>query len=163
MPKLHYFIGDATAPRKKPSIIAHVCNDCNCFAAGFTVAISKKFPQVKSNYHNWFKTSNPNLGDVQFVKVAEDLWFANMIGQHDVGWNKNVAPIRYEALETCLKVVYEKAEKDGMTVTGPRFGADLAGGDWKTIEGILKKVMTVDTYIYTLEAQRYKWATEYEE
>jgi hypothetical protein len=30
----------------------------------------------------------------------------------------------------------------------PRIGCGLAGGKWEEIEPIIKKLMTVDTYVY---------------
>lgn len=180
--KLHYLIGDATDPRHKPAIIAHVCNDCNGFGAGFVVSLSKRYPKAKARYHEWFKTSMPGepimskglapkLGEVQFVQVAPEdtndhdepeVIVANMIAQHDIRWNGKIPPIRYEALEKCLTKVYELALKGNLAVSMPRIGAVLSGGHWPTIEGIIKKTMTVETYVYTLESQKDRWVTVYE-
>jgi hypothetical protein len=44
----------------------------------------------------------------------------------------------------------------------PRLGAVLSGGSWNLIENIIKKTMTVETYIYTLESQKDRWPTKYE-
>lgn len=73
----------------------------------------------------------------------------NMIGQHCTMPLNGIPPIRYEALEKCILKVYSKI-KTGATVHMPRIGAGLAGGDWEKIEGIIKKNMTVDTFVYTL-------------
>ena len=45
----------------------------------------------------------------------------------------------------------------------PRIGCVLAGGSWDLIEAIIKKVMTVDTYVYTIAEQKDRWPTQYED
>jgi O-acetyl-ADP-ribose deacetylase (regulator of RNase III) len=102
------------------------------------------------------------LGEVQFVQVKPDICVANMIGQHDIRWINGIPPIRYEALEQCLGIVYKKAAEEGLTVHMPRIGAELSGGLWGKIEEIIKKTMTVESYVYTLEKQKNKWTTVYE-
>jgi hypothetical protein len=85
-----------------------------------------------------------------------------MIGQHGTRWEGKTPPIRYDAIEMCLKAVYEKAAKDQDIVCGPRFGCVLAGGDWKIISQLIKETMTVETYIYTMEKQKDRWNDNYE-
>lgn len=161
---LHYLIGDATCPRQKPAIIAHVCNDIGGFGRGFVLALSSIYPETKTAYKEWFRTGSPELGQVQFVDThVEGIIVANMIAQHDIRWQGNIPPIRYEALEACLKQVYDEAIKKGMFVVCPRLGAVLAGGEWPKIEDIIKRAMRVETYVYTLEGQKNRWPTVYEE
>jgi O-acetyl-ADP-ribose deacetylase (regulator of RNase III) len=160
--KLHYLIGDATDPIKKPAMIIHCCNDAGRWGRGFVVALRAKFPESEKAYRNWFATDKPKLGDVQFVQVAPDVCVANMIGQHGVRWEGKIPPIRYEALEICLKKAYEKALADKLTIASPRVGCVLAGGTWEVIGPMIEKCMTVETYIYTLESQRNCWQDAYE-
>ena len=162
MIKLHYLIGDATNPIKKPAMISHVCNNVNGWGRGFVLALRAKYPEAEKAYHNWFATDKPKLGDVQFVQVASDICVANMISQHDVRWQGKIPPIRYDALETCLKKVYEKAFADKLTMAMPRIGSVLSGGSWGVIGPMIEKCMTVETYVYTLESQRNRWHDKYE-
>jgi len=159
---LHYLIGDATEPVKRPALLPHVCNDKNGWGRGYVLALRAKFPQSEIQYHEWFRTGHPRLGEVQFVQVKPDICIANMIGQHDIRWINGVPPIRYPALEQCLAAVYKKAADEKITVHMPRIGAELSGGEWSKIEEIIKKTMTVDSYVYTLAKQRDKWLTVYE-
>jgi hypothetical protein len=39
----------------------------------------------------------------------------------------------------------------GATLHGPRFGSGLSGGNWNTIEQIIKDTITVDITIYELK------------
>lgn len=161
--KLHYLIGDATKPAKNPAIIAHICNDVAGWGRGFVVALGNLYPEAKTAYKRWFQTDNPQLGQVQFVDThVEGIIVANMIAQHGIRWQGKVPPIRYEALEACLRQVYDKAVEKGASVVAPRIGAVLAGGKWPRIESIIKDAMKVETYIYTLEEQKNKWPTIYE-
>jgi O-acetyl-ADP-ribose deacetylase (regulator of RNase III) len=162
IPQLHYLIGNALKPVKKPAMIVHICNDIGGFGKGFVVALSEKYPETKRQYQAWFAKGHPQLGEVQFVQVSPEICVANMIAQHDIRWQGKVPPVRYTALETCLKKAYEKALQDNLTVASPRIGAVLSGGEWPVIEDILKRTMTVDTYVYTLEKQKNRWPTKYE-
>ena len=163
---LHYLIGSALDPIKKPAIIPHVCNNIGAFGAGFVVPLGKLYPKAKAAYRRWFQEENQELGAVQFVKVSEDVVVANMIGQEGIGRGKDGRPpIRYEAVEQCLVSVYKYAQNScpkGVTIHAPRFGSKLAGGDWKEIEKIILKTMTVETYIYTLPNETHMWSETYE-
>jgi O-acetyl-ADP-ribose deacetylase (regulator of RNase III) len=163
MPKLHYLIGDATEPVKKPAMIFHCCNSIGGWNRGFVIALREKFPESEKQYREWFRTGKPQLGETQFVQVTPDICVANMIGQKGTHWEGKIPPIRYDAIEECLKTVYSKAQKENLTVHGPRIGAVLAGGEWPVIEKIIKDAMTVETYVYTLEKQKDRWKTIYEE
>jgi O-acetyl-ADP-ribose deacetylase (regulator of RNase III) len=86
MAKVNYIVGDATNPQTKGNkIIVHVCNDIGGWGKGFVLAISKRWKQPEQQYRAWFKLEdNFSLGQVQFVQVEEDLWVANLIGQHTI-------------------------------------------------------------------------------
>lgn len=162
MAQLHYLIGDAIEPLRVPALVCHCNNDSGGWGRGFVVALSQKYPEAEKRYRSWFATGSPKLGDVQFVQVTPLITIANMIAQHGTKWEGEIPPIRYDAMEECLKKAYEKALRDNLTVSCPRLGSVLAGGDWNTIESILKRTMTVDTYVYTLKDQKDKWTDEYE-
>lgn len=102
MKDIQYKKGDATNPIDNGNkVIVHICNDIGAWGKGFVMAISKKWKEPEKKYREWFKSKeNFNLGEVQFVKVQEDLWVANLIGQHKINKDENGnAPIRYEAVE----------------------------------------------------------------
>jgi len=93
------------------------------------------------------------LGQVQFVQVADDLYVANMIAQHDVGFKSGQIPLRYDMLRECLIKVYsaiDEIKAFTMTVHMPRIGCGLAGGNWNDVEKIIRETATVDTYVYSL-------------
>lgn len=146
MKDIQYIKGDATSPEgSENKIIVHICNDVGGWGKGFVVAISKKWKAHEKQYREWFKSKNDfELGRVQFVQVEENLWVANLIGQHKIIIkNKNdEIPVRYNAIEEGLKVVSDFAKTNNTSVHMPRIGCGLAGGKWEMIEPIILKTLS---------------------
>lgn len=152
---IHYLIGDATHPvGDEDKIIAHIVNDVGKWGAGFSGALSKRWPQAGPNYINYFnnpvnqfglgKTFYTSVGDLEYMLIA------NMCAQHGVR-RRNV-PIRYDALKTCLKAVAETAVVFKAQVHMPRIGCGLAGGNWSTIEPLIQSEMSdVEVFVYDLQ------------
>lgn len=111
---------------------------------GFVMAISKRWKEPEKQYREWFKSKNDfELGNVQFVKVKDDLWVANLIGQHKINKDENgEAPIRYNAIEAGLNAVSNFAKTNNASVHMPRIGCGLAGGKWEMIEPIILKTLS---------------------
>jgi O-acetyl-ADP-ribose deacetylase (regulator of RNase III) len=151
-----YLKGDATNPDVSgKKIIAHICNDIGAWGKGFVLAISKRWSEPEKEYKKWYKDGeNFKLGEVQFIQVTEDIYIANMIGQRDIRRSKSAPPIRYEAVDVCLKKISEKAIGLGATIHMPRIGCGLAGGKWEEIEKLIDKNIcsnNIDVYVYDLE------------
>ncbi|WP_299524621.1 macro domain-containing protein [Winogradskyella sp.] len=152
MKVITYLKGDATTPQVKGNkIIVHICNDIGGWGKGFVVAISKRWALPEKAFREWHKSKNNfELGQVQFVKVEDDLWVANLIGQHKIRKDENGnPPIRYEAVVEGMKVVNEQAKALKASVHMPRIGCGLAGGKWEEIEPIINETLTKsDVYVY---------------
>ncbi len=142
MEKIEYITGDATQPKgMENKIIVHVCNDIGKWGKGFVLAISKRWKTPEKAYKEWYASQKDfELGKVQFIKVEDDLWVANLVGQHKIGMGKKgIPPIRYKAIEKGMRKVAHEAEKLNASVHMPRIGCGLAGGKWENIEPILKE------------------------
>lgn len=140
MTDIVYTKGDVTNPGAEGNkIIVHICNDIGGWGKGFVMAISKRWKEPENKYREWYKSKdNFELGEVQFVQVEEDLWIANMIGQHKINKDeKGNAPIRYEAVSEALQKVATFALKNNSSVHMPRIGCGLAGGKWEEIEPLI--------------------------
>lgn len=154
MKNIEYKKGDASNPSGKGNkIIVHICNDIGGWGKGFVLAISKRWKAPEDSYRTWYRSKdNFNLGEVQFVKVEQDLWIANLIGQHKINKAENGAPpIRYVAVETGLKKVADFARDINASVHMPRIGCGLAGGEWVIIEPIIKETISkkdINTTVY---------------
>jgi len=155
---LRYIVGDATAPvGRGAKILVHVCNDLGRWGRGFVLAVSQRWPQTKARFLKWHGSGRRppfELGRVQFVKVAEDLWVANVIGQHGLRKERGVPPVRYEAIREGLRRVAQFARRRGASVHMPRIACGLAGGQWDRIEPILRRTLCrcgIHVTVYDLE------------
>lgn len=167
MNKLHFIVGSALEPVKKPAFIIHIVNDIGKWGSGFVIAISNKYKNPEKTYLEWYERKKKigqllPLGIIQAVPVEEDITIINMVAQHGIKSASNKIPIKYKSLESCLHSVYSLAEKKNWTVHMPRIGAVRSGGDWGAIENIINKCASVNSYIYTLEAEKDMWKCDYE-
>ena len=152
--------GDATRPQGDgPKVIVHVCNDAGGWGAGFVVALSRRWKGPEELYRRWHREGAGDgrppfaLGEVQFVPVEDDLWVANLVGQHGLKTVNGVPPVRYDAIRDGLKTVARFAKESGASVHMPRIGAGLAGGDWARISRIIEEELVnrgVAVTVYTL-------------
>ncbi len=154
-----YHKGDATSPvdvlTRHNKIIAHVCNDIGAWGAGFSGALSQKYPQAERSYRRWYThntTAKLSRGLTQFVHLSERLTIANMIAQSGVGTDR--VRLDYVALESTLVQVAEAADALRASVHMPRIGSGLAGGKWEEIALVIGRTLlkyNVPTYVYDLE------------
>ena len=156
---LRFVTGDATNPQAKgPKVIAHICNDLGGWGKGFVLAISRKWPQPERDYRDWHRHRAGNdfaLGAVWLVSVQADVWVANMIGQHGMRAGSGGPPIRYPAVEQCLRTLGDTAIELRASVHMPRIGCGLAGGRWDRIEPLLDTALCqrgVTVTVYDLGA-----------
>lgn len=166
MSSITYIVGDATQPvrtaysggyRVDKHIVCHVCNTVGGWGAGFTGAISKRWPQPEQEYRNRVIRRGRQLGDVDFVPVEADLIVANMVAQEGIGPDPKTGkpPIRYQALETCLLQVGGYAARANAAIHMPRIGCDRAGGSWSIVGRIIEATMCnkgVRVVVYDLQA-----------
>ncbi|AYY72320.1 Appr-1-p processing protein [Listeria monocytogenes] len=93
-------------------------------------------------YRKWYKDKNDfKLGEVQLIPVTDYISICNMIGQKGTKTASKGAPIRYEAVESCLEKLSEIAKEQQASIHMPRIGCGLAGGKWEIIEPIIRKTL----------------------
>ncbi|HEY9367116.1 macro domain-containing protein [Streptomyces sp.] len=144
MTAITYVRGDATAPQGKGvKIVAHVCNDLGGWGKGFVLAISRRWPEPEAAYRRWHRERARNdfgLGAAQFVQVGPYLWVANLVGQRGIRTGRSTGvPVRYEAIDTALGALAEKAAELSASVHMPRIGCGLAGGKWSRVEPLIEE------------------------
>ena len=151
---LTYQDGDATRPTGNDAkIIVHVCNDAGGWGKGFVVAVSRRWREPEKCYRAWRRGEEAQpfaLGQVQFVRVEDAIWVANLIGQHGMGFQHGLPPIRYEAIREGLRVVAAKAKELGASVHMPRIGSGLAGGKWEEVERIVREELIASDIAVTI-------------
>ncbi len=158
MKTITYLKGDATAPQVEGNkIIVHICNDIGGWGKGFVLAISKQWPEPEKAYREWYKNKDNNnfaLGATQVIQVSEDLFIGNMIAQQGLKRVNNIAPIRYEAVKSCLSIIATEAKKLNASIHMPRIGCGLAGGKWEEIEPIIHETLSnnnLEVFVYDFE------------
>lgn len=158
---IRYLKGDATSPVTGNGIIAHIVNNKGGWGAGFVLALSSKWSEPERFYRRWHRTHTDaqdvwfQLGAVQFVNVASKLYVANMLAQHGYS-NAAEIPLRYDALEFCLKRLSDKAIELGLPVHMPRIGCALGGGSWNKVEALINKTLPdVDVYVYDFPGSKF--------
>jgi O-acetyl-ADP-ribose deacetylase (regulator of RNase III) len=139
--EIQYVIGDATQPLGRGArLIVHGCNDQGYWGAGFTGALSRRWPQPERAYRTWARSTSGlpfALGQVTFVAVVPDLWVANLISQHGIRRAGGAPPIRYPAVRAGLVRVARFAQEHRASVHMPRLGCGLAGGAWPVIAAVI--------------------------
>lgn len=141
MSEITYVRGDATVPSVRGvKLIAHVCNDVGGWGKGFVLALSRRRPEPEKAYRAWHRDRAHNdfgLGAAQFVQVERYLWVANLIGQRGIRTGAKGVPVRYEAIDTALGRLADRAVGLDASVHMPRIGCGLAGGTWSRVEPLV--------------------------
>lgn len=151
---LRFVKGDATLPQGSSlRYILQIVNDEGKYGAGFSGALSARWPKVESEYRNWWREryGKLKLGDIQTIQVLSDLAVINMVAQHGVVGKDNPKPIDYDALKVCLAKAGNEISEYNAAVHMPRIGCGLAGGEWEKVEKIvedelLKRSINVTVY-----------------
>lgn len=155
---INYVVGDATKPQASGAkIIAHICNDVGAWGKGFVLTISRRWSEPEQMYRKWYRERDDNdfgLGAVQLVQVTDEIMVVNMVAQKGISRGKGGPPIRYEAVDACLKSVANKAIQLNASVHMPRIGTGLAGGEWSKIEPIInERLCTRDIHVYVYDLE----------
>lgn len=134
----------------KSGYIIHQVNCLNAMSSGVAKALYLKYPQVKSEYHNFCgnKNSQELLGSVQYININSDLIIVNSFSQEFViGIVEK--PTDENLLIQNIRTVYEKAKKENKKVYIPYLiGCGLGNGNWNYI---LKNISDLDIIIVKLE------------
>ena len=140
-----------------PTLLAHVVNNRGLWGAGFVLAISRRWPEIKRYYDKRCKyyEERPEelLGSIQCVDAAQDITVVNMFAMAGVYHSRyNPTPLQTDSLFRCLKALRRKAETDGYRVIQmPKIGAGLARGDWSTILKIIKTIFAGSAVIVKIK------------
>lgn len=130
---------------QKDTIITHVVNNGNVMGAGFVIPLCKTYPIIKKEYHKWYdkqeylqNMATPfGLGCTQIVQVEPAVFVANMMAQtlYD-----RPRPLRYNKLCDCMERIIGFVKKKGLSILAPKFGSELAGGNWQFIEELITDI-----------------------
>src|SRR5215213_3464982 len=102
--EIQYVLGDATQPRSTGArLIVHGCNDQGMWDAGFTGALSRRWPCRTRNADRGARNKNVCiLRSALRVPTLGGLWVANLISQQGIRRAGGAPPIRYAAVREGL-------------------------------------------------------------
>ena len=154
---IQYVVGDATQPQGEGNkVILHCCNDEGKWGAGFSGAVSKRWPEPERVYRDCFaKHYWDRLGEIQIVNVAPDIVVINAIMQHGIQQPGDMrTPFQYSSCIQALEKVADFCRWNKVTVHCPKFGSGLAKGDWTMIATYVTEILSyreIPVIVYTLE------------
>jgi len=173
MAKMVTIRGDVFCPvdTGKPMVLPHVVNDAGKWGAGFSGQLSRKYASPELTYRHQANEGVLQLGCIQVIApphpphlmsdalVNCNITVVNMIAQSGINGNIGlVAPIRpqlrYLALIECMKKVHFQVDRSHADIHCPRFGSELAGGNWSAIEALIWELWVdqgIDVYQYVYE------------
>jgi len=127
----------------KENIIVQQVNHKGKMGAGLAKQIRTLYPNIYPNYVTICETipfeQIRASGYVYYYVVSPTQRIASVFGQDGYGRGKRYTD--YRALRNGLLSVASLASSQNMTVGIPYgLGCGLAGGDWNTVNGILKEV-----------------------
>jgi O-acetyl-ADP-ribose deacetylase (regulator of RNase III) len=161
---IDYKVGNLMNPDVDgPVMICHSVNNTPFYGAGVIMAVDSTYPKATAAYVAWAngkgglhgatETGAFDLGEIQIVKVAADVYVCNLCGQDNVGSTDTKVPVVYGAVMAGLIKLHAAATELGATVVLPRIGAGIGGGDWAQIAFIIEAVFkggTVAVQVYDL-------------
>lgn len=128
--------GDIT--QSPDDLIIHGCNSQGVMGSGVAKAIREKWPKAYADYREHYEVHGNILlpGAVIFSEVEDGRYIGNCITQNHYG-NDGKRYVSYSAVKFAFMRVNDFCEsKDIKTLSMPKIGAGLGGGDWDIIYGL---------------------------
>lgn len=165
MSEITYMVGDATHPQRLgsgPELIAHIVNDIGAWGAGFTRAISARWPEAEADYREWMaaaRRQGDTLGSILVSRVEPALHIVHMVAQQGLRSARNPKPLNLRALSFALEQLGTLAiDLSAAAIHMPRIGTGLAGGDWIEVEPMLRhhlvNVRSLPVFVYDLPSRK---------
>lgn len=156
MNNISYYSGDvferidgAVRNNEKYVVFPHVVNNQDAFGSGLAYTFSKKYPKVKTSYHELFKYfTKPNLlGQADYVHL-DNFVVCNMYAQ-TLGGDR---PLYYNHLSKCMEDVAFYCKESELNdcptqIITVKFGSGLARGNWDFIEQLIYDIWIRDNNI----------------
>jgi len=142
-------------------ILGMLCNNADAWGKGFSHAVTQEFGEMpEKRFHEIAEARNDQLGNVYITGLGiPDHYLAFLYAQDGLKSEQNRIPLSYYYLENCLYSLFDYAEINNAAIHLPFIGTGLAGGDWPTIEAIIKNALEdhgADVFIYN-DVQHRRW------
>ena len=139
-------------------IICHQTNFYGVMGGGIAFAIHRDLltKEQFEEYAEYCELHRRNsLGSVQFIRLNDGRYLANMFSQDDTGkyvpFFKKLVYTDYDAFRKCAYTIERFAKENNLSVAFPGYiGCGIAGGDWTTVSDILDDVFSGSTVECTI-------------
>ena len=154
---INYITGDLFSTPDK--VIAHGCNAQGVMGSGVALQVKIEYPDVFEKYKeecHFIRLSSRNGLPpwTNIIVPAKDKIIVNMITQEYFG-KENKRYVSYDAIDICFDYLFHYCwdnEIDSISI--PKIGAGLGGGNWDTIISIIEdRMKTVNVNVYVLPEQ----------
>lgn len=121
-------------------VIAHQTNCQNAIGMGVAGAICKKWPVVKTKFHQFCTPKQPEelFGLVYPIEVDDDVIVCNIFAELHYGDSRKTGK-KYTDEDVLIDGIKRICERypDRTIAIPEKIGCGLAGGDWETVEARL--------------------------
>lgn len=150
-----------------PRIIVHGVNCQGTMGAGFAKLVKEKYPSAFNDYAKYVKdhsyvpheaASNTLLGQICVSNVSPSKikghlqsYVIHAFTQEHYGRKAKTRYVSYDAIDDAMKNIasWYKDLNDSTTIGMPMIGSGFGGGDWDTIEAIIKhRLNTISVLVY---------------
>lgn len=138
-------IGDITEATEP--YILHQVNCQNVMGSGVAKALYIKWPQVKSEYHEYCEQHMDRLGRVQGVILGNGQMVFNCFTQDTFGTTGKHT--KYWAVAEVFQRIAEVTEDESVAIPY-LYGCDLGGGDWNVVSALIEEAFGDRAVIYKL-------------
>lgn len=132
----------------KSGIIVHSCNAQQVMGSGFAKEFKAKYPSAFEKYCRDLNKGY-KLGDVSWGGY-DNVTLASLIGQEFYGRDSDTIYTSYDAINKGLDEVFRVAKSNNLSVSMPKLGSGLGGGDWSIIEAIIKSTTRKNNFLENL-------------
>lgn len=132
---IEYRKGDLFVDR--PKFIVHGCNARGVMGAGFAKQIRARFPVVYNDYKHYCELREPDyLLGTNRICIENGVTVVNCIIQMDYGTDGK-RYVSYDAVDDCMSKLSKIKPPSVDTISMPKIGCGLGGGEWSIIETII--------------------------
>ncbi|MFW5886416.1 MAG: phosphatase [Bacteroidota bacterium] len=126
-------------------VIIHGCNCFHTMGAGIALALSKKYPEIRTADKTTTYGDKSKLGNFTSYDNGK---FIIINGYTQYGFGENKSQVNYDAIKKLFQKI--KLIFHGKKIGYPKIGAGLAGGDWNIISSIIDKELEGEDHALVL-------------
>ena len=136
---MNYIVGNLLDTPDK--YIIHGCNSQGVMGSGVALQIKETYPQAYTDYRELCQLLDPIdlLGRTKVSLQPDGKVIINAITQLNYGKDGR-RYVSYDAIDDCMRGINDWLPKNEIcSISIPRIGAGLGGGNWKVIEQIISE------------------------